>query len=88
MMAVLEHSAKCADCGASLEAGATVRGGYRNGAVYGLQCHSKGTRSSGRRNECIGQRLSRYDRRGLYTPDGRCIGRIACGCEDYPCCGH
>ena len=34
-----------------------------------------------------GYYASRRDPGGLYTPGGRCIGRVSCGCEDYPCCG-
>jgi hypothetical protein len=84
----LTQSAACAQCGAALPAGATVRGPYRNGAVYGIACHSKAPVRRARRDACLGQRLSRYDKGGLYTPDGRLIGRVSCGCEDYPCCGH
>ena len=81
---ILTQTTKCAECGAQLLAGAEVRGPYRNGAVYGTLCHA----ARSKRNEPLGQRYSRYDRRGLYTAAGVCIARVSCGCEDYPCCGH
>ena len=31
---------------------------------------------------------SALDPGGVYNTNGDCIGRIPCGCEDYPCCGH
>jgi hypothetical protein len=31
---------------------------------------------------------SALDPGGVYNMAGDCIGRIRCGCEDYPCCGH
>lgn len=83
MMITLQRAAACRECGATLEPG-TRANWYRNGAVYGLECHAR--RSRGR--EPLGQRLSRVDPRGLYTPGGRLIARAACGCEDFPCCGH
>jgi hypothetical protein len=91
MTMTLTHQAKCADCGAELSAGTSVRGGYRSGAVYGLDCHAKAPAAKPRRTrgyEPLGQRRSRYDRYGVYAADGTCIGRVSCGCEDYPCCGH
>jgi hypothetical protein len=92
---ILTHSAACGQCGAQLPAGTTVRGPYRNGAVYGTDCHARATKSPtrdkrrtrGRYYEPLGQKLSRYDPAGLYTADGRCIARVSCGHEDYPCCG-
>jgi hypothetical protein len=35
-----------------------------------------------------GLTMSRLDPYGAYSPDGELIGRVSCGCEDYPCCGH
>jgi len=40
------------------------------------------------RREPFGLTMSRLDPGGAYNAAGECIGRIACGCEDYPCCGH
>lgn len=85
MTITLNRPATCRECGAHLEPG-TRASWYRNGAVYGLNCHAKPART-GRRYESLGARLSRLDPRGLYTSDGRCIARRACGHEDYPCCG-
>jgi hypothetical protein len=35
----------------------------------------------------MGLKLSRLDRTGFYSHDGRLLGRVRCGHEDYPCCG-
>ena len=37
--------------------------------------------------ESLIQVLLSIDPNGLYTPGGRCIARLSCGHEDYPCCG-
>lgn len=37
--------------------------------------------------EPLGLTYSRLDPTGVYSMDGRRIGRIHCGHEDYPCCG-
>jgi hypothetical protein len=83
MTITLKREATCRECGAHLARG-TRASWYRNGALYGLNCHAR----VGRRSEPLGLKLSRLDPAGFYTPDGRLIGRTACGCEDYPCCGH
>jgi hypothetical protein len=88
MMTTLDSTKICAQCGATLAAGAVVRGPYRNGAVYGTACHRSPRKRPARGREPLGQRYSRYDRYGVYAHDGTRIGRISCGCEDYPCCGH
>ena len=80
MTITLKRAAVCRGCGAHLSPG-TRASWYRSGAVYGLNCHTRG-------HEPLGQKLSRQDPRGFYTADGRLLGRIHCGCEDYPCCGH
>ena len=38
-------------------------------------------------HEPLGMTMSRYDRHGVYLPNGQKIGST-CKCEDYPCCGH
>jgi hypothetical protein len=90
MTITLKRAATCAQCGAALPVGARASW-YRNGAVYGLTCHARDWKRGGipaRAGEPLGLTRSRYDKGGLYTPDGRCIARVSCGCEDYPCCGH
>ena len=89
MTITLKRAAKCQQCGAELPAGARANW-YRNGTVYGLDCHPRKPRYSrtAREDEPLGQTLSRYDPYGAYSSDGRLIGRTSCGCEDYPCCGH
>jgi hypothetical protein len=90
----------CADCGAALPIGARARW-YRNGAVYGLDCHEQKAPSERRRtgkgrfarsayergDTSPGAIASHYDRFGVYAPDGTKLGS-SCGCIDYPCCGH
>jgi hypothetical protein len=85
MIITLKRPANCRDCGAQLAAGERANW-YRNGAVYGLTCHTHRA-SSGRREEPMGLKLSRLDRTGFYSHDGRLLGRVRCGHEDYPCCG-
>lgn len=84
----LKYAGVCADCGARLPAGSRARW-YGRGKVYGLTCHAR--RDTGqipyREGEQEGLTRSRYDRYGVYTPDGRRIAST-CGCIDYPCCGH
>ncbi len=41
---------------------------------------------SGRYSLAIARSLA--DPGGAYNADGEYIGRVHCGCEDYPCCGH
>ena len=79
MIITLKRADTCRDCGAELKAGSKANW-YRNGAVYGIGCHSTG-------HEPLGLRLSRRDPKGLYAADGRMIGRVRCNHEDYPCCG-
>lgn len=91
MVITLRRAGKCAECGAALPAGVRARW-YRNGAVYGLDCHEaarpRRERSAYERGDrSPGAIASHYDRSGVYTVDGRKIG-ACCGCEDYPCCGH
>lgn len=82
---VTKYDGNCADCGAFLPAGTRVKW-YGRGRIYGFDCHARPA-ARNRDTEPIGQTLSRYDRYGVYTADGRRIGST-CGCEDYPCCGH
>jgi hypothetical protein len=93
----LKRAASCADCGTTLPVGTRARW-YRNGSVYGLDCHEATPRarrgSRARRRTAYeqgdtspGAIASHYDPHGLYTLDGRKIA-TSCGCEDYPCCGH
>lgn len=93
MTITLKREATCAECGAAIPAG-TRANWYRNGDVYGYDCHARTpkaerpTRQPFRRWDNAGHRASAYDKGGLYTASGECIGRVRCGCEDYPCCGH
>ncbi len=84
----LRYPARCADCGAHLPKGSRARW-YGRGRIYGIDCHDRA--ESGQipytPGEPEGLTRSRYDRYGLYTPNGRKIGS-SCGCIDYPCCGH
>lgn len=97
MIVELQRDGTCAECGAALPAGTRARW-YRNGAVYGIDCHPKtGGRGRGARrrertayergDRSAGARASHYDRMGVYAADGTKLGST-CGCEDYPCCGH
>jgi hypothetical protein len=86
MILTLKRAAVCAECGASLAVGSCANW-YRNGAVYGLDCHARKPRARARENEPLGQTLSRLDPKGFYAPDGRLLGRARCNHEDYPCCG-
>jgi hypothetical protein len=82
MTITLKREAKCHECGARLAPG-TRASWHPNGAVYGLTCHARRPRSG----EPLGLKLSRLDPTGFYTPDGRLVGRTACGCEDYRAVG-
>lgn len=96
MEITLKRDGTCADCGASLPAGTRARW-YRNGTVFGLDCHEKGAARSKRRgrertafergDRSPGARASHYDRRGVYAPDGAYLGTAGPRCEDAPCCG-
>jgi len=87
MLITLQKPGVCRDCGTALPVGTRAKW-YRNGATYGIDCHSAKPRPAKSSYEPLGQTLSRHDRYGVYSHDGRRIGRISCGCEDYPCCGH
>ena len=103
MIITLQRDGTCADCGASLPAGTRARW-YRNGAVYGLDCHEASATRPARTRSA---RRTRRDRRTSYERGDRSAGAIAshydrtglytatgerigasCGCIDYPCCGH
>lgn len=93
MTITLKRAGTCKECGTALPAGARANW-YRNGDVYGYDCHprtaqaDRPARTSRPRWDNAGHYRSSLDPRGLYTADGACIGRMRCGCEDYPCCGH
>lgn len=87
MTITLRRSATCAECGTELQPG-TRASWYRNGAVYGLSCHERKSMRKYSRTEPLGLTYSKHDPSGFYTSAGRLIGRVSCGCEDYPCCGH
>jgi len=84
----LKFAGHCRECGAKLPAGSRARW-YGKGRVYGLDCHKRD--NSGQipytPGEPEGLTRSRFDRYGVYSPDGRKLGST-CGCIDYPCCGH
>lgn len=88
MEITLKRDGTCADCGASLPAGTRARW-YRNGTVFGLDCHEKGDArpKRARRGRSAGARASHYDPRGVYSVDGRFLGTAGPRCEDAPCCG-
>ncbi len=96
MTITLKRPANCKECGAPLPAG-TRANWYRNGDVYGYDCHARKPQAQrpartvrpprgGWENE--GHELSAYDPYHAYAADGTQLGRISCGCEDWPCCGH
>lgn len=95
MEITLKRDGTCADCGATLPAGARARW-YRNGRVFGLDCHepAKRLKRAGRERSAFergdrsaGARASHYDRRGAYALDGTYLGTAGPRCEDAPCCG-
>ena len=77
---------RCADCGAGLRAGETVKR-YGNGKVYGTRCHGRKGSAWSRGDRSRGARNSHLDPHGAYAVDGTKLGS-SCSCEDYPCCGH
>jgi len=79
----LKYAGKCIDCGASLSKGSHAKW-YGRGRIA---CHSCNNIDSYTPGEPEGLTRSRYDKYGVYTPDGAQIGST-CNCEDYPCCGH
>ncbi len=88
----LKYASRCADCGTHLPAGTRARW-YRRGVVYGLTCHDKTTPGDAARtayesgDRTPGAIASHYDRRGVYSGDGRLLGTTGPRCEDAPCCG-
>jgi len=86
----LRFSATCRDCGAHLPAGTKARY-YGRGKVYGLSCHTRSGATGGTAYEngdtSPGAVASHYDRRGVYSVDGRFLGTSGPRCEDAPCCG-
>lgn len=83
-----KYPGTCRSCGASIPAG--NRAQYRKGA--GIACIGCPPPTAARRNRAWGFKPNGYyaskaDPNGLYTPSGRCIARLSCGHEDYPCCG-
>ena len=95
MLITLTRESTCADCGATLPVGTRAKW-YRNGTTYGLSCHAqvkapqrdRGARTAFERGDrSPGAVASHHDRAGLYTVDGRRLGSVSCGHEDYPCCG-
>ena len=79
----LRYAATCRDCGAHLPVGSRARY-YGRGKVYGVNCHSD--RTAYERGD-PGAIASHYDRRGVYSTDGRFLGTLGPRCEDAPCCG-
>ena len=94
MTITLKREAQCKECGAAIQAGARANW-YRNGDVYGYDCHARTAKADRparkpfrpRQWDNEGHYRSSLDPTGLYAADGACIGRMRCGCEDYPCCG-
>lgn len=82
----LKYDARCRQCGAGLRAGEKARW-YGRGRVYGLRCHGRNGTAFSRGDRSPGARASHYDPYGVYSVDGERLGS-ACGCLDYPCCGH
>jgi hypothetical protein len=86
----LRYEATCRECGTRLPAGCKARW-YGRGRVYGIGCHERtatGERTAFEAGDnSPGAIASHYDRRGVYTVDGRMIGTSGPRCEDAPCCG-
>ena len=92
---VLKFESKCADCGSTLPVGTKAKWYFRSRKVYGVGCHKKSESTyrqrprtayqAGDRSE--GAIASHFDRKGVYSVDGRKIGSTPCNCEDRPCCG-
>lgn len=84
-----KYNGTCGSCGTRIYAGTTTQ--YKKSVgIYCLECPVPSARKANRASggyRPAGYYASKADPRGLYTPDGRCIGRMACGHEDYPCCG-
>ncbi len=79
-----KYPGTCRSCGAKIRRGQTISYTRATGAI-GCATTSDAPSYGGRRPR--GYYASIADPNGLYTPDGRCIGRLSCGHEDYPCCG-
>lgn len=82
----LRFAATCRDCGAHLPAGTRARY-YGRGKVYGLDCHDDTRTAYENGDRSPGAVASHYDRRGVYSVDGRLLGTVGPRCEDAPCCG-
>jgi hypothetical protein len=99
----LKREAVCADCGATLPAGARARY-YGPKHIYGLECHEQKpyVNTNAKRNGndspraltqeesenwSPGRIASHYDPTGAYSPDGTFLGKSGPRCEDAPCCG-
>ena len=86
----VKYTAPCRSCGASIQAG--TKANYNDSGLTCLGCKSTGAYRPSRktyrpRRKPAGYYNSLRDPRGLYAADGRMIARVACRCEDYPCCG-
>jgi len=79
----VKYAAPCRTCGAQIQSG--TKANYSNSKLYCTGCKAGPDRPS--RPRPAGYYASMRDPNGLYAYDGREIGRIRCGCEDYPCCG-
>jgi len=96
----LKYPAECADCKARIPAGEKARY-YNSRTIYCYGGHKKisiqeldedfereDSWRGYREGESLGMTRSRFDKYGVYNHAGERIGRVSCGCEDYPCCGH
>jgi hypothetical protein len=79
----VRYTAPCRACGATIQAG--TQANYINSRLFCLGCKTNGAYRP--RRKPAGYYNSLRDPRGLYAADGRMIARVACRCEDYPCCG-
>lgn len=92
MLITTKYPGTCSSCSCAIPAGS--RANYQK--LLGIYCPTcptpkrNGKATSQRRRASYrpaGYYASLRDPRGLYAPDGRMIARVACRCEDYPCCG-
>jgi hypothetical protein len=77
----VKYPGRCRACGTTIDAGTQAK--YIASTLTCIGC-----KSPARGRKPAGYYASRRDPGGLYSYDGRLIGRVSCGCIDYPCCGH
>ena len=89
MIITTKYNGTCSSCSCAIPAGS--RANYQKSVgVYCPTCPAPARKRSTPRRASYrpaGYYTSLRDPRGLYAPDGRMIARVACRCEDYPCCG-